>query len=80
MGLAGYRGTYDLERVFYLICDHKSHHDGNAPTRRELVEAIPASSTSVVTYLLEKLEDQGRIKLDDGDIEVVGAAWHPPSP
>lgn len=73
---------YDSEAVLRWIIKYKREHDGNSPTVRELQKGCEISSTSVVKYILNHLEDRGKIvQTDDGDryksrcIEVVGGVW-----
>lgn len=65
-------------QVLEYIIRHKMIHDGNAPTMREIGDMCEISSTSVVNYYLDKLADEGLIRLEAGTargIEVVGGKW-----
>ena len=60
------------------IIDYKQENDGNSPTMRQIMENLSYSSTSVVTYNLNVLENQGLIKRQYGDargIIVTGGQW-----
>jgi len=73
---------YDLERVLAFIVGFKQKYDGVAPTIREIQTACEISSTSVTTWLLEKLEAAGKVKvlreLGARSIAVVGGEWSLP--
>ena len=68
--------------IFAFIKRHKQAHDGNAPTLREIRDVCGLSSTSVVNYCLDNLEDAGLIRRPEKGasrgIEVVGGRWLPP--
>ncbi|MGI6730441.1 MAG: hypothetical protein ACOX5F_00905 [Anaerovoracaceae bacterium] len=71
------------EKLFEFIVDYKSTHDGNSPTYREMMLGTGLTTTSMVAYHLEKLEDEGKIARPQqvGNIrviEVVGGCWYPP--
>lgn len=65
--------------VYEFIVSYKKKHDGNSPSMREIMTDLNISSTSVVTYHLEKLERMGLIKrVANGQtrqIEVTGGRW-----
>lgn len=44
-----------------FIVDFKQQHNGIAPTKREIQVALDISSTSVVAYHLDQLEEAGLI-------------------
>ena len=70
------------EKVFAYIIKFKQHHDGLAPTTRELVDACGFASNSVASFYLDRLEAQRRIRRHEGragGIEVVGGQWLPPT-
>lgn len=71
--------TPRMEAVFEFIIAFKKSHDGNSPTVREIAEGCGISSTSVVTYYLGRLEEEGRITRPDlgtaCSIEVPGGRW-----
>lgn len=67
-----------VNRVFSFIVKYKKSHDGNSPTIREIGSACGVSSTSVVNYYLNKLEEDGLIRRDNfqsRNIDVVGGSW-----
>ena len=72
------------ERIFRFLKLYKSEHDGNSPTFREIMEGCGISSTSLVTFYLNKLVAQGLIRRPEpvvGNrfacrIEIVGGYWN----
>lgn len=70
---------YSREKILAFIIRYKKQHDGNSPTLREIMDACDISSTSVASYALRNLVDEGRIRLScDGAarrMEVVGGRW-----
>lgn len=72
------RKKYDYDAVFTFIVNYKRNNDGNSPTIRTLQERFGISSTSVVAYILKKLEKDGKITLNNNTgqlINVVGGNW-----
>ena len=69
----------ELGDLLNYIIEYKTLHDGNSPTFREIGQARGISSTSVVAYLLQRLEKGGKIKLcgkgEARTIMVVGGRW-----
>lgn len=68
------------EKLFDFIVAYKVEHDGNSPTYREMMAATGLTSTSMVAWHLEKLEDAGLIERpqqvgNSRVIEVVGGRW-----
>jgi len=68
------------ERLMQFIVDYKTAHDGNSPTYREMMAATGLTTTSMVAYHLEKLEQAGLIERpqqvgNSRVIEVVGGEW-----
>jgi len=71
------------EKLMAFIVAYKQDHDGNSPTYREMMAATGLSSTSMVAYHLEKLEQDGLIERPQSVgnsrvIEVAGGRWDPP--
>jgi hypothetical protein len=71
---------YNYDEIFNYIVKHKENHDGNSPTIRAIKRAFAISSTSVVDYILNRLEKEGkiyRIRADDHftTIGVHGGSW-----
>ncbi len=71
------------KRLMQFIVDYKLAHDGNSPTYREMMRETGLSSTSMVAFHLEKLEEAGLIERpqqvgNSRVIEVVGGQWLPP--
>lgn len=72
-----------VEGVYEFIVTHKKAHDGNSPTFREIISGCGISSTSVVLYYLNKLEQRGLIRRPEPEIgsrfacniEIVGGQW-----
>lgn len=67
-----------------FIIRYKKEHDGNSPTYREIMRATGISSTSVVAYHLERLEQNGVIRRpqqvgNSRMIEIVGGRWIAPA-
>jgi len=67
------------ERIFRYVLDYKAEHDGCSPSFEEIMNAVDGvSSTSAVSYNLDKLEEAGRIVMAEGrnrSIQVVGGRW-----
>lgn len=72
-----------MRAVLVEICAYKAGHDGQAPTRRDLMRLCGFRSLSTVNYYLLRLESAGLIRTqNDGEargIEVIGATWEPPA-
>jgi SOS-response transcriptional repressor LexA len=73
--------------VLDFIIEYKRNHDGCAPVIRLIMQAMNFKTPSVITYYLNILESQGKIRrvYDDdrdaaqsGGIMVVGGTWSPP--
>lgn len=52
------------KHVLEFIIKYKMEHCGDSPTMREIGSAVGVSSTSHITFILEKLEDFELIKLN----------------
>lgn len=66
------------EKVFDYICDYKKENDGNSPTVREIKRGCGLSSESVVSYHLDILQCEGKIRRWPHTwrrVEVVGGKW-----
>ncbi len=61
--------------IYRFIIFHKMKYDGNSPTIREIMAACRISSTSMVRFYLGRLEDKGKIKLENHRILVTGGRW-----
>jgi len=68
--------------VFDWIVKYKREHDGNSPTMREIQDGCSIPSTSTVSYILIRLEEQNLITLTDPigrsrsrSICVIGGHW-----
>jgi hypothetical protein len=71
-----YGPRHDYASILRYIIEYKRTHDGNSPTRRQIGAACGISSTSVVNYILERLENQGHLTLGEfGAIQVKGGQW-----
>ena len=69
---------YDVEQIYDFIVGFKRRHDGLSPTIREIQAKCGISTTSMVTWLLRKLELQGKIKCMEAvarGIMVTGGVW-----
>ncbi len=74
------------QRVLAFIVAYKQQHDGCAPVVREIMRGMQFSTSSLVSFYLERLEAQGRIRRvpgagdgsRPGGIMVVGGQWLPP--
>lgn len=78
MGISRTKNLASREAIFKFIRSYKCSHDGNSPSLREIMEMCGISSTSVVHYHLDILEQEGRIRLKGfkiRQIEVVGGEW-----
>ena len=68
-----------MERIFRYVVGYKATHDGCSPSFEEIMDGVEGvSSTSAVSYNLDKLEETGRIKMVEGrnrSIQVVGGQW-----
>ncbi len=73
-------------RVYDCILLYKNRHDGCSPSMREIARLARVSSTSMVSFYIDRLESMRLIRRSDDDegfpracsIEVVGAKWMPP--
>jgi SOS-response transcriptional repressor LexA len=67
------------ERIFWYVVRYKLEHDGCSPSFEEIAGAVGGvSSTSAVSYNLDKLEEAGRLRMASGrnrSIQVVGGRW-----
>jgi SOS-response transcriptional repressor LexA len=70
---------YKPNKVFEFIVDFKKDHDGNSPTVREIAKKCKISSISTVSFILDELDESGKIKLlnngQSRQIHVVGGSW-----
>lgn len=51
------------EAVLKFIIKYKTENGGNSPTIREIIESTSVKSTSHATYILDKLEELGEIRV-----------------
>lgn len=65
--------------ILAYIITYKESHDGNSPTMREIVRDVDIPSTSLVSFYLDALEREGKIRLLRNKaarhICVVGGYW-----
>lgn len=62
------------ETIYAYMRDYAMSHGGNTPTLREIVRAIDGcSSTSVASYHVLKLLEDGRVQIKDGKRIIVEA-------
>lgn len=83
--MAGHAGicsrpySHDREMIFKKIVQFKLCHDGCSPTNRDLMELTGVKSTSHMSWILERLEEDGYIRLLPGKargIVVIGGHWN----
>jgi SOS-response transcriptional repressor LexA len=67
----------ELEKIILAyIKGYKRMHDGNSPSFREIMKSCNMSSTSHVSYCLERLEEAGEIQVKGQRfIVVAGGYW-----
>lgn len=67
--------------ILQYIIEYKRQNDGTSPSWRQIRKECQISSTSMVSYYLDKLESQGKIKVGSGvrTIQVVGGEWRMPA-
>jgi len=69
-------------KVYQYIVDFKSKHDGCSPSIRQIGRDLGITSTSAVSYNLDKLAEMGVIKItqlgESRMIGVKGGTWTPP--
>lgn len=68
--------------VFDAICQYKLDHDGNSPTRDELVKIVRINKSALHTVILV-LEGRNLLRRESnrnqaGKIHVAGGVWLPP--
>ena len=68
---------YPREDVLAYIIQYKTANDGNSPTIREIMSGCGICSTSIVSYILRDLQDEGKLRIIDGSrgIMVTGGHW-----
>ena len=74
--------AHDYNHVYDCIVEYKCSHDGNSPTIREIADICNITSTSVITYMLQALQFEGKIEVAPSktrSIKVIGGQWIPPS-
>lgn len=67
------------DQVYRFIIRYKSENDGNSPSVRDICDALRINSTSVCSYHLRRLVQDGRIgmsKKSSRSIVVVGGQWN----
>lgn len=67
------------QRVYAAIVAYAKEHGGHTPTRREICSLADVSSTSVVTYHLVALIDDGLLEWRDRKLIITGGCWTPPA-
>jgi hypothetical protein len=76
-----YKRQHNYEAILEFVIGVKRANDGLSPTRRIIRDECNLSSTSVVKYILDELEREGKIIQSPGKaggIKVVGGQWLPP--
>ena len=62
--------------VYRFIIRYKIAHQGNSPSFEEIMEGCQISSKSVVSDILESLQDAGLLKQDGvKNIEIKNGKW-----
>lgn len=70
--------TQRAQSVFDFIVQHKINNDGISPTRREIIDNTDITSTYIVGWNLDILEEAGLIYCDpklSRAIKVIGGKW-----
>jgi SOS-response transcriptional repressor LexA len=71
--------TNKPEIIYRFIISYKTKYDGNSPSIRQISRDCDISSTSMVTYYLNKLISKGMIEISDDTeshkIMVKGGVW-----
>jgi hypothetical protein len=73
------RRKYDYDKVYDFIVAFKIDNDGNSPSYRMIKRGLKISTISTVLYIIEHLEDDGKIYRSHTGILVTGGEWIPPS-
>ena len=66
------------DEIFEFIIKFKIGNDGKSPTLRDIIKNTVATSTSVVSDVLDELEEDGKIErgeLHERGIRVFGGKW-----
>ena len=68
---------YSRQDVMDYVVKYKTANDGNSPTIREIMSGCGIGSTSIVSYILRDLQDEGKLRVVDGSrgIMVTGGHW-----
>jgi SOS-response transcriptional repressor LexA len=69
------QGNDKADEVYNFIIQYKEAHDGHSPFVRAIMRECDLSSTSHVRYYLDRLAQDGLIRLEDRRIIVVGGKW-----
>ena len=77
-------GKARRREVYNAILKYKIEHKGKSPTIRELCQLTTVTSTSLMNYILRRLETQGAVRitrrLSTRGIELIGEAYVAPEP
>jgi len=74
------RGKIGVDEIYDFICNYKKNHDGNSPTVRLIQNELDYSSPSIVFNRLKVLEQNKKIVVNNGRIELIGGQYLPPFP
>ena len=68
---------YSRQAILDYIVWYKTANDGNSPTIREIMSGCGIGSTSIVSYILRDLQDEGKLRVINGSrgIMVTGGHW-----
>ncbi len=72
--------THNYESIYEYIVEFKKRNDGTSPSVREIMRDCGISSSSHCLYILQSLDDAGKIRLmgrkgSARSIHVVGGSW-----
>lgn len=76
------QGKRNRERIYEYILAEMQAKGGVPPTIRQIMDEIGYHTTSVVSYQLDRLEEEGRIARTEDLrrlITIPGATWTPPT-
>ena len=73
-----YKSFYNYDLVVEFVIQYKMEHNGNSPAYDQIMEACDISTKSHVKYILDRLQEDGKIELEPGNarsISVYGGEW-----
>ena len=69
---------HNYDKVVDFVIEYKTEHNGNSPAYEQIMEACGIVSKSHVKYILNKLQEEGKLELEPGNarsISVPGGQW-----